>query len=173
MKLYEYKTYILFLLIFTGQNSFSQTTVGELLEGLSEGQYIKNLAIIYGSLRNIKNLREVCAKKHPEFIEKNLVAYNNWMLKYNEFHSEIEQLFLVELQEMAYEKNKNFEDVNKKIEEMIKTNLQSFANQLVEKTDDNLKNWCKAYPKYTQSEITDVKKYFSQRVEQISLFLNK
>ncbi len=173
MKLNKYKTYILFLLIFTSQNSFSQTTVGELLEGLSEGQYIKNLGFIYGSLRNVKFLREVCAKKHPEFIEQNLVAYSKWILKHNEFHSEIEQLYLVELQEMAYEENKNFEDVNKKIEEMIKTSSQSFANQLIKKTNDDLKSWCKTYPKYTQSEITDIKNYFSQRVEQIYLFLNK
>lgn len=133
----------------------------------STGQYNIDLNRVYGAMKGIIYMKEICANSYPIFKNQNEVSYKLWRSKYIDFIQEIEGYFT----ERTWEQSGN--DPQKHMGVLNTYNVamdeykKAMKAQMQNSGETNFRKTCEVYPNYLSNNRTDLEYFYAEQVKTI------
>ena len=130
----------------------------------SSGDYAMDLGQVYGAIRSVKFMGEICTESFPDQAQTNAATYKQWRVTYLPFIQEMERHFSA----MAWKESggvpqKHVQflvDVDKTFEQY----RAALKSQMSADGDEAFKSQCNVYSAYLSSERMDLEHYYAEQV---------
>ncbi len=130
----------------------------------SSGNYAMDLGQVYGAIRSVKSMGEICTESFPDQEQTNTAAYKQWRAAYLPFIQEMEHHFSTMVWkesggtpkkhvQLLIEADKSFEQYRA----VLKSQMSADGNEAFH-------NLCNAYPVYLASKRMDLEHYYAEQV---------
>ena len=130
----------------------------------STGQYEMDLGQVYGAIKAVKYMKEICADSFPEFIHQNEGAYQKWRGKYKLFLQEIEKHFSALLwRESGGDPEKHMELLNN-YDNALLGYKKGLSTQMHNDGKKVFRGTCKIYPVYLTTDQTNLEYFYTEQV---------
>ena len=130
----------------------------------SSGDYIEDLGQVYGGIRSIKDLGEICTSHFPQEREANTAAYQSWRKKYLAFIQEIERYWTALAWKESGGSEAKYVGTLQAMNASFDKYKDALEQQLVSGGADKFTAECRLYPTYLQTSRTDLEHYYQEQV---------
>jgi hypothetical protein len=131
------------------------------------GSYEHDVGTIYGAVRGIKQVREICATVFPDDAETSLQALSEWRDKYRDFIIEIEAHFLHMVSKQSGKDDADYKAALIAFETEHKQRTAEIIEQMVGENKVELSTECEKFPSYLESDEANFEDKFTDQIERI------
>lgn len=136
----------------------------------SSGDYMEDLGQVYGGIRSIKNLGEICTSHFPQEREANTEAYLSWRKKYLSFLQEIEKYRTALVWKEFGGDQTKYVNTLQAMDASLDKYKDSLEQQLMSGGSDKFAAECRLYPTYLQTPRTDLEHYYLEQVQTVRAY---
>lgn len=133
----------------------------------SSGDYVEDLGQVYGGIRSIKDLGEICTSHFPQEREANTDAYRSWRKRYLPFLQEIEKDWTALAWKESGGNQGKYVNTLQAMDASLDKYKDSLEQQLMSGGAEQFAAACRLYPKYLQTPRTDLEHYYQEQVQTI------
>jgi len=159
---HRYLVNIAFLILTLATTSaFGEQSTG------STGNYEMDLGQVYGAIKAVKAMEEICGNAYPEYIKKNEVAYQEWRAKYKPFLQEMERHFTAYAWREAGGDTQRHMEVLRKLDDGFKGYKKGLEAEMRSEGEEAFRNKCQIYPIYLMTDRLNLEHFYAEQVSTI------
>lgn len=132
----------------------------------SSGDYVEDLGQVYGGIRSIKDLGEICTSHFPRERETNTEVYRSWRKRYLPF-LQIEKDWTALAWKESGDNQAKYVNTLQAMDTSLDKYKDSLEQQLMSGGAGKFAAECSLYPKYLQTSRTDLEHYYQEQMQTI------
>lgn len=130
----------------------------------STGDYAMDLGQIYGGVRAVKYMEDICSEAFPATTKTNEVAYKQWRERFLPFLQEVEKHWGAMAWKEAKGDPQRHTEVLTKLEKSFEGYKKGLKSQMASDGQDAFRKQCELYPQYLRTDQTNLEYFYAEQV---------